>query len=72
LLRSYMLGKLAVCVHMEVWSGHRYNTSVVVCPVLPHVPGPRDAAHSLLRPETVESIFVMHRLTGDPKYLDWG
>lgn len=31
-----------------------------------------DAAHSLLRPETVESIFVMHRLTGDPKYLDWG
>eukprot|EP00298_Acanthocystis_sp_HF-20_P013373 c20318_g2_i1.p1 GENE.c20318_g2_i1~~c20318_g2_i1.p1 ORF type:complete len:232 (-),score=66.39 c20318_g2_i1:18-713(-) len=25
-----------------------------------------------LRPETVESIFYMYRLTGDKKYLDWG
>lgn len=23
--------------------------------------------HNLLRPETVESLFVLHRITGDPK-----
>lgn len=26
-------------------------------------------SHNLLRPETVESLFVMHRLTGDKKYV---
>ncbi len=31
-----------------------------------------DAAHSLLRPETVESLFIMFRLTGDKKYQNWG
>ncbi|KAJ1954531.1 hypothetical protein GGI12_005770 [Dipsacomyces acuminosporus] len=25
-----------------------------------------------LRPETVESIFVLYRVTGDPMYQDWG
>eukprot|EP00037_Helgoeca_nana_P002037 m.31449 g.31449 ORF g.31449 m.31449 type:complete len:627 (+) comp12321_c0_seq1:65-1945(+) len=29
-------------------------------------------AHNLLRPETVESMFVMHRLTGDKQYAEWG
>lgn len=24
--------------------------------------------HNLLRPETVESLFVLYRITGDPKY----
>jgi Glycosyl hydrolase family 47 len=28
--------------------------------------------HYLLRPETVESFFVLYRLTGDRKYQDWG
>ncbi|KAG6503000.1 mannosyl-oligosaccharide 1,2-alpha-mannosidase MNS3-like [Zingiber officinale] len=28
--------------------------------------------HNLLRPETVESLFVLHRITGDPKYREWG
>ncbi|XP_066111754.1 endoplasmic reticulum mannosyl-oligosaccharide 1,2-alpha-mannosidase-like [Saccopteryx bilineata] len=28
--------------------------------------------HNLLRPETVESLFYLHRLTGDGKYQDWG
>lgn len=28
--------------------------------------------HNLLRPETVESLFYLHRCTGDPKYQDWG
>ncbi|KAG5210925.1 endoplasmic reticulum mannosyl-oligosaccharide 1,2-alpha-mannosidase isoform X1 [Ovis aries] len=28
--------------------------------------------HNLLRPETVESLFYLHRLTGDRKYQDWG
>jgi len=29
-------------------------------------------AHNLLRPETVESLFIMWRLTGDEKYRNWG
>ncbi|KAK6932214.1 Glycoside hydrolase family 47, partial [Dillenia turbinata] len=28
--------------------------------------------HSLLRPETVESLFVLYRITEDPKYREWG
>ncbi|XP_075415877.1 LOW QUALITY PROTEIN: endoplasmic reticulum mannosyl-oligosaccharide 1,2-alpha-mannosidase-like [Tenrec ecaudatus] len=28
--------------------------------------------HNLLRPETVESLFYLHRCTGDTKYQDWG
>eukprot|EP01018_Ginkgo_biloba_P026191 Gb_31892 [translate_table: standard] len=28
--------------------------------------------HNLLRPETVESLFVLHRITQDPKYREWG
>ena len=30
------------------------------------------AKHCLLRPEAVESFYVMYRLTGDEKYRDWG
>jgi mannosyl-oligosaccharide alpha-1,2-mannosidase len=29
-------------------------------------------AHNLLRPETVESLFIMHRVTKDPMYVEWG
>ena len=29
------------------------------------------ARHSLLRPETVESLFVLHQLTRDPIYREW-
>ncbi|KAK9093492.1 hypothetical protein Syun_028403 [Stephania yunnanensis] len=28
--------------------------------------------HNLLRPETVESLFVLYRITEDKKYRDWG
>eukprot|EP00252_Welwitschia_mirabilis_P005235 TRINITY_DN1572_c0_g3_i1.p1 TRINITY_DN1572_c0_g3~~TRINITY_DN1572_c0_g3_i1.p1 ORF type:complete len:649 (-),score=109.82 TRINITY_DN1572_c0_g3_i1:342-2288(-) len=28
--------------------------------------------HNLLRPETVESLFVLHRITQDQKYREWG
>jgi hypothetical protein len=28
--------------------------------------------HNLLRPETVESLFYLYRLTGDRQYQDWG
>ncbi len=35
------------------------------------VPMP-DAKHSLLRPETLESLFVLWRLTKDPVYREWG
>jgi hypothetical protein len=30
------------------------------------------ARHSLLRPETVESLFVLYRVTGDEVYREWG
>jgi endoplasmic reticulum Man9GlcNAc2 1,2-alpha-mannosidase len=30
------------------------------------------AKHNLLRPETVESLFIMWRITHDQKYRDWG
>jgi mannosyl-oligosaccharide alpha-1,2-mannosidase len=29
-------------------------------------------AHNLLRPETVESLWIMHRITKDPIYVEWG
>merc|ERR1712146_252512 len=29
-------------------------------------------AHSLLRPETVESLYYLYRLTGDNKYREYG
>eukprot|EP01025_Chloroclados_australasicus_P066063 TRINITY_DN9036_c1_g1_i2.p1 TRINITY_DN9036_c1_g1~~TRINITY_DN9036_c1_g1_i2.p1 ORF type:complete len:917 (-),score=101.02 TRINITY_DN9036_c1_g1_i2:320-2995(-) len=32
---------------------------------------PRDA-HNLLRPETVESLFIMYRVTGENIYREWG
>ena len=32
----------------------------------------RGAPHYLLRPETVESFFVLYHLTGDPVYREWG
>jgi mannosyl-oligosaccharide alpha-1,2-mannosidase len=37
----------------------------------PNAPPPFDARY-ILRPETVESIFIAFRLTGDPKYRDYG
>ena len=32
----------------------------------------RGAPHYLLRPETVESFFILSQLTGDPIYREWG
>ena len=29
-------------------------------------------SHNLLRPETVESLFVIGQVTGDVKYQEWG
>jgi mannosyl-oligosaccharide alpha-1,2-mannosidase len=31
-----------------------------------------NAPYYILRPEVVESYFTLYRLTGDPKYRDWG
>lgn len=30
------------------------------------------APHYLLRPEAVESFYILHALTGDPTYREWG
>ncbi|GAA6025092.1 hypothetical protein JCM11491_004778 [Sporobolomyces phaffii] len=35
-------------------------------------PEPPIDARNILRPETVESLFVAYRVTGDPIYRDWG
>ena len=32
----------------------------------------RGAPHYLLRPETVESFFILYQLTRDPVYREWG
>jgi len=32
----------------------------------------RADAHNLLRPETIESLFYLRKITGDKKYEDWG
>ena len=32
----------------------------------------KGAPHYLLRPETVESFFILYHLTGDPVYREWG
>jgi len=29
-------------------------------------------AHNLLRPETIESLFILYRITGNQKYREWG
>ncbi|GAA96547.1 glycoside hydrolase family 47 protein [Mixia osmundae IAM 14324] len=35
-------------------------------------PDPPGDAKNMLRPETVESLFLAYRQTGDPKYREWG
>lgn len=45
------------------------GASPELSPCSPSQPADR---HNLLRPETVESLFYLYRLTGDPKYQDWG
>ncbi len=32
----------------------------------------RSDRHYILRPETVESLFILYRVTGDPIYQEWG
>lgn len=34
-------------------------------------PNPPIDARNILRPETVESLFVAYRITGDPLYREW-
>lgn len=34
--------------------------------------GDSNALHNLLRPETVESLFILWRVTGDQIYREWG
>lgn len=55
---------------------HAVPVGVSCLTVLPHKikqyrPHLQDA-HNLLRPETVESLFVLWRVTGDPLYRTWG
>jgi mannosyl-oligosaccharide alpha-1,2-mannosidase len=33
---------------------------------------PPRAPYYILRPETVESFFILHQITGDPIYREWG
>ena len=33
---------------------------------------PSSTKYNILRPETVESLYILHKLTGDNVYRDWG
>jgi len=44
------------------------SSSGIAPPFEPH----HDARHSLLRPETVESLFILWRVTHRPIYREWG
>jgi hypothetical protein len=43
--------------------GSKYLEDVIIQPL---------DRHNLLRPETVESLFVLYRITGDEQYREWG
>ncbi|KAG1223028.1 hypothetical protein G6F35_004919 [Rhizopus arrhizus] len=49
------------------------RTNRTLDPPIPMPPGvaPRDRRY-LLRPETVESLYILYRVTGDPKYQEYG
>lgn len=72
--RDLKLGKELTRTCYEFW--HRMPTGIA--PELVNFnygndfsPG-HNARHYLLRPETVESLFVLYRTTGDPIYQEWG
>lgn len=68
-------GITASCV--EMWTSTVSGLApehIHVSAVPPHneTSVPMDGKHSLLRPETVESLYYMYRLTSDEKYRQWG
>jgi len=63
------------CVHMWLGSPLGLAPESVGWNVLPNrsdMQALREAAHSSLRPETVESLWYLHLATGDRKYQEWG
>lgn len=50
----------------RTWQVKRANRAL-----LPHAP-PIIDSRNILRPETVESLFIAFQLTGDPLYREWG
>ena len=60
---------MSMCVDM-------YNTATGIAPEIiqfnPNMSVDMNAAHSLLRPETVESLFYLWRQTHNQTYRDWG
>ena len=83
--RSTATGLSPEIVHFELDDVPKmYHTEVMTSttdldPTVPEMEGwkkdfiikPADA-HNLLRPETVESLFYMWRITGDEMYREWG
>lgn len=68
-------GLAASCV--EMWTSTTTGLApehVLVEPEHPHLFGaiPSDGKHSLLRPETAESLYYLYRLTRKAKYRRWG
>lgn len=49
-----------------------FNTNEQSAPDAPDMDIHVRDAHNLLRPETVESLFLLHRMTGEEKYREWG
>ena len=63
---------MATCVHMYTHSPSGLAPEIAEFSHATRVRAQAGAKHSLLRPETVESLFILWRLTGDPIYREWG
>jgi len=68
-------GLTASCASM--WTSTKSGLAPEFVLVQPHAPFnfrevPQQGRHSFLRPETAESLFYLHRGTGDERYREWG
>lgn len=64
---------MRTCYEMYKANGHMLAPEIALFDTEGQELFVKDAdAHDLLRPETVESLFYLYRLTGDTKYQDWG
>ena len=73
-MRDLRTGKALTYTCYQMYA--RMNTGI--SPEFVEFEGPSDfrigrgAPHYLLRPEAVESMFILNQLTGDPVYREWG
>lgn len=73
--RGQAEGLTAGCV--DLWTSTASGLSAEYVPVEPKKPhnvgeAPNGGRHSFLRPETAESLYYLHRLTGEERYREMG